>query len=663
MAMAAMALPTALVSSLPASASASAHLRSGGPRAGPGDAVTGAFAGVSCTSASDCTAVGSDSNGEPLYATETGGVWGAGTEIGGGGSLEGLSCTASSVCTAIGDVGRSLYATETNGVWAAGPGVAQSTESLSGYSSVSCTAASDCAAVGSLGVEIHSFPLWATEVHGVWTDAGFGWPTFGTLSGVSCAAATDCTAVGNDSNGEGDAGEPTYVTESAGVWGTGTEMAVPGGGYFQGVSCPSTGDCVAIGEESSGGSFYVVDTGGVWGTPKGVGAPPTGTLYSLESVSCADATDCTIVGTESGTGGSMEPIAVTESAGAWGPVTEIGVAGGQGSLRSVNCAVATSCTAVGQDGDGQPIYVNESSGVWGVATEVAVRRTVPSPPKDVVVVAGSGRATISWGAATSQSGNGLVDYSATLSPGSKTCRTTATACTISGLHNGTRYSVEVNAANAVGASLPAAPLLPFIPGAPIILKLRLTQVGITYGNESSEHFSVTVEPRNGSSRPAGRVLLIAGTAPVCSMALRVGASACTLARTRLNAGPHRLEATYLGDAEFATTTSAATSLFVSSAASKAQLTLSMVTVQLGNEGSEIFTVTMLPQYVARSGGSVAIHTNSLTLCSITLGGASDSCALSPSELSPGTYRVVATYHGSGNFKPSKSIPRMLTVTT
>src|SRR5271170_7745828 len=37
--------------------------------------------GVSCTDATDCTAVGYDYSGQPIYAIETGGVWGPGTQF------------------------------------------------------------------------------------------------------------------------------------------------------------------------------------------------------------------------------------------------------------------------------------------------------------------------------------------------------------------------------------------------------------------------------------------------------------------------------------------------------------------------------------------------------------------------------------------------------
>ena len=45
---------------------------------------TGSFASVSCVSVGACTALGGDSDGQPIYATETGGVWGAPVEVPGG---------------------------------------------------------------------------------------------------------------------------------------------------------------------------------------------------------------------------------------------------------------------------------------------------------------------------------------------------------------------------------------------------------------------------------------------------------------------------------------------------------------------------------------------------------------------------------------------------
>jgi hypothetical protein len=111
----------------------------------------GYFTGVSCTDATDCTAVGADYNGQPFYVTETGGVWGTPTEIsapGGGGDFSGVSCTDATDCTAVGgDFDNEPFAaTETAGVW--GPGADDPAPGGGSFSSVSCTSATFCTAVG-----------------------------------------------------------------------------------------------------------------------------------------------------------------------------------------------------------------------------------------------------------------------------------------------------------------------------------------------------------------------------------------------------------------------------------------------------------------------------------------------------------------------------------
>ena len=74
-----------------------------------------------------CTATGytqssSTSDREPIYATETTGVWGPATAIFSpvsGGQLNGVSCASATDCTAIGDnsFGDPIYAAETTGTW------------------------------------------------------------------------------------------------------------------------------------------------------------------------------------------------------------------------------------------------------------------------------------------------------------------------------------------------------------------------------------------------------------------------------------------------------------------------------------------------------------------------------------------------------------------
>ncbi len=87
----------------------------------------GEFTAVSCTSTLDCTAVGATRNVtyasvQPFYAIETNGVWGKAVEVASpqrGGSLSGVSCTSPRNCTAVGTDGKGfpIYPTESNGMW------------------------------------------------------------------------------------------------------------------------------------------------------------------------------------------------------------------------------------------------------------------------------------------------------------------------------------------------------------------------------------------------------------------------------------------------------------------------------------------------------------------------------------------------------------------
>jgi hypothetical protein len=280
---------------------------------------------VSCTNAADCTA--EDFNDQPMYATESGGIWGAATEItapeGHDGSFHGVSCTDPGDCTAVGGdysvYGQPFFATESGGAWGA---------------------ASEVTAPGGAGL----------------------------FYGVSCTDPGDCTAVGEDSDGQ-----PMYATESGGIWGAASEVTAPGGaGLFYGVSCTDPGDCTAVGEDSDGQPMYATESGGIWGVASEVTAPGGGGYF--RGVSCTAPGDCTAVGYAYTTGHPHRPMYATESAGAWGPATEINASpGGHGGFFSgVSCADTGDCTAVGGDSNGQPMYATKSGGTWRTPREMTV---------------------------------------------------------------------------------------------------------------------------------------------------------------------------------------------------------------------------------------------------------------------------------------------------
>lgn len=79
--------------------------------------------------------------------------------------------------------------------------------------------------------------------------------------------------------------------------------------------------------------------------------------------------------------------------------------------------------------------------------------TVPSEPRDVKVVAGWKRATVSWSAPVSNGGQAVQSYEVTATPGGQKCVTTSeTSCVIKGLRAKKSYEFSVVAVNVIGAS-------------------------------------------------------------------------------------------------------------------------------------------------------------------------------------------------------------------
>jgi MBG domain (YGX type)/Fibronectin type III domain len=119
--------------------------------------------------------------------------------------------------------------------------------------------------------------------------------------------------------------------------------------------------------------------------------------------------------------------------------------------------------------------------------------TVPMAPTDVAAAPGNASAIIKWVAPTNDGGSAIIGYTATSSPGSKTCATTgAKTCTIRGLANGTSYTVTVKARNKKGMSQASAHanVKPGVPLAP-------TGVRATAGN-AQVTVSWTAPANNGS---------------------------------------------------------------------------------------------------------------------------------------------------------------------
>jgi hypothetical protein len=390
---------------------------------------------ISCTSPGNCVAGGaySATTGQQAFVVnQTNGVWGkvaevpgtAGLNTGGAAWVDSISCPSAGNCSAGGlysagslNDEQAFVATEKKGVW----GKAEEMPGTGGLNrgdtaavdSLSCASAGNCSAGGIYLDEAGSYEAFiGNETAGVWAKAEEvpGMAKLNTggdadVQSISCPTAGSCVAIGNDVGSSGD--EAFVVKESSGVWGTATTVpglaALSGDGTsgLQNVSCPSAGNCGAIGTEWNGTSnideaFVVNMTSGTWGKPEkvpGLNALSTGGVSSWSgaedcyygnclSISCPTAGNCGATGSYIGHTPGPQGFVVNETNGVWGNAQAVpGLAalnvGRDAEFYGISCAAPGDCAAGGQYGSkknysdvNQAFVVSETGGVWGSAAEV-----------------------------------------------------------------------------------------------------------------------------------------------------------------------------------------------------------------------------------------------------------------------------------------------------
>ena len=332
---------------------------------------------VSCTSPTECVAVGYSASPEGIEHTlaevRHGTTWTVSPtpNVPGASSvLSGVACLSPAACVAVGtstnDLDMDFVLTEVwNGTsWvirgASVPGGALSSE----LNQVSCTSASACIAVGSYIASNHVQDTLVEYWNGTsWRVDNSPNPVgaIGSiLASVSCTAAAVCTAVGFTVKPSGG----TYVLAEA--W-DGTRWAiqatpVPVGtasnkwSELSDVSCVTSTSCMAVGDYALSDAQPFAGLAESWNgktwTVQRVPHPPGSSRSPLTGVSCTGLRSCTAVG-KSAT--SARTVTLTEvwDGSAWNIDLPPNPAGaGLSDLADVSCMSATACTAAGYAGTG-----------------------------------------------------------------------------------------------------------------------------------------------------------------------------------------------------------------------------------------------------------------------------------------------------------------------
>jgi hypothetical protein len=293
----------------------------------PSSTSTAQLLGVSCSSATNCLAVGyahftGVHRDKTLIERWNGTTWSivaspSPASPTWGSRLHAISCVGSTFCAAVGskgvggDVGSNMLVEKWNGAsWSLVPTTSPANARYLTLDGVSCTNSLQCFAVGSYLGPAFGLSL-AERWNGAgWSKVGVPRPELGDmnwLSSVSCRSSANCTAVGAYDVGGTLRNDALIDHWNGSAWSVVSQFS-PGRPYMElnGVSCAGTKTCVAVGRSYSwtmpGPDTNVRTLAERWnGTGWSIVASPNrGSNFSvLNAVSCTSTLGCMAVGTSS----------------------------------------------------------------------------------------------------------------------------------------------------------------------------------------------------------------------------------------------------------------------------------------------------------------------------------------------------------------------------
>ena len=292
---------------------------------------------------------------------------------------DGISCSTAFNCTAVGSyhdpiTGNRTLAQDFTLRWQDVSPTPFNGVTGSFLNGVSCVSPSDCVAVGSFSTASANVSFSYTWDGTFWISANPPKQDSTTLNAVSCKTSTFCVAVGyRFTNGH----NVTLAERWNGItWAIQKTPNRPGAvtGDLQGISCPTTKACSAVGfsENQHGGLSLIAMrwNGTSWAfthTPRLTGR----TELEFQRVSCVSATVC-----EATASSSTGPFAERWNGTSWAAqTTPLPKGGKNGFLEGVSCASANSCLAVGDDTQGSRVVPIDDS--WNGKTWKPQQGAVP----------------------------------------------------------------------------------------------------------------------------------------------------------------------------------------------------------------------------------------------------------------------------------------------
>ncbi len=243
----------------------------------------------------------------------------------------------------------------------------------------------------------------ANEREGTWSRAreiqlpASNFNPFVSISQIACSSSVDCVGVGSFINNN-DVTEALVVNEVDGVWQRAEALAPPASASrfadasVTEVTCLKDSSCAALGTfiATSGAveAMSASESGGVWGTasalamPADAAANPHVFLFGFGGIACAATDNCSVGGQYKDIAGHYQGFLENEVNGAWLPAVEValptnGVSGGpNGGVVAISCPSLGECQASGSyldaSGNYQAVVFAETDGTWQRGEEVTL---------------------------------------------------------------------------------------------------------------------------------------------------------------------------------------------------------------------------------------------------------------------------------------------------